>query len=132
MLFQNLLLLLSVRQGLAAITMPMSRIDVKPEESPDSVGLGLSAGGDDTELNPTVFDWRTWFTVHVEFGTPSGSQPRQVYNLVIDSGSPDLWVVSNDCQKCGWTDHGNASGYDLSDQDTTTLVPVELHYGGQC
>lgn len=130
MLVQTLLLLLFARLASAAITMPISRTDFAPKDGPGSVGIGLSAGAGDTEINPKVYDGRTWLTVHVEFGNPSGNEPRRVYNLVLDTGSSDLWVISNGCQSCGWTGPGTPAGYDLSKKQITTLVPTELGYGG--
>jgi hypothetical protein len=124
-------LLLFARLATAAITMSLFRTESKPKEGPDRVGIGLSAAGGDSEINPKVYDGRTWLTVHVEFGVPTGNEPRRVYNLVLDTGSSDLWVVANGCQNCSWTGAGAPGGYDLSKKAGTELVPAELGYGSQ-
>lgn len=130
MLSRTLLLLLLARLAAASLSMPLFRTESKPKEGPDRVGLGLSAAG--TELNPKVYDGRTWLTVHVEFGTRTGNEPRRVYNLVLDTGSSDLWVIANGCHNCSWTGPGAPAGYDLSRKAGSDLVPAEMGYGSQC
>lgn len=130
MLSRMLLLPLLARLAAASLSMPLFRTESKSKEGPDRVGIGLSAAG--TELNPKVYDGRTWLTVHVEFGTRTGNEPRRVYNLVLDTGSSDLWVIANGCHNCSWTGPGAPAGYDLSRKAGSDLVPAEMGYGSQC
>lgn len=129
MLARTLSLLLFARLAAASITMPLFRTESRPREGPDRVGIGLSAATGEKELNPKVYDGRTWLTVHVEFGTRAGTEPRRVYNLVLDTGSSDLWVLANGCQNCSWNGPGAPAGYDLSKKAGSNLVPAELGYG---
>lgn len=58
----------------------------------------------------------------IEIGTPP-----QKFNILIDSGSSELWVTDSQCQVCG----GTKNRYKTSKSSTysTTDKPIDLNYG---
>jgi len=69
----------------------------------------------------TNLGFDTTYFAQVSIGTP-GTQ----FNVILDTGSSDLWVAGNQCQGCGTAQSFNPSS---SSSAQTTQQPIDLQYG---